>query len=232
MSTPLAGAEALDALPILGPVHRSIVALDIEGSTRRTNLVKGELRRILYELLGAALLAAGIVHEHLEHLTDRGDGVLVLIRPHDDVPKTLILGRLIPVLTGLLAEYNASVPRHELQLRLRAVVHAGEVHHDGQGFYGDDLDVAFRLLDTPSIKKVLRETAASPLVLVISEEIFNSIVQQGYFEGQPYCPLGRVRVGNRYRRGWVHIPTPVYPDRQPNGQQPPALAMASLDGMP
>src|ERR1700681_4930486 len=128
MSTLLAAVGALDVLPTLGPVHRSIVALDIEGSTRRTNLVKGELRRILYELLSQALLAAGIVHEHLEHLTDRGDGVLVLIRPHDDVPKTVILGRLIPILTGLLVEYNASVRRPELQLRLRAVVHAGEVH--------------------------------------------------------------------------------------------------------
>ena len=36
-----------------GPVHRSIVAVDVEGSTKRTNPAKGELRRILYELAGA-----------------------------------------------------------------------------------------------------------------------------------------------------------------------------------
>ena len=32
-------------------------------------------------------------------------------------------------------------------MRLRAVVHAGEIHDDGRGFYGEDLDVAFRLLE-------------------------------------------------------------------------------------
>ena len=75
--------------------------------------------------------------------------MLILIRPHDDVPKTLVLGRLIPVLTALLAEYNASATRPELRMRLRAVVHAGEVHEDDNGFYGDDLDAAFRLLEAP-----------------------------------------------------------------------------------
>ena len=36
-----------------GPVHRLIFAVDIEGSTERTNPAKGELRRILYDLLDA-----------------------------------------------------------------------------------------------------------------------------------------------------------------------------------
>ena len=61
----------------------------------------------MYDLLARALRGAGIDPKHLEHLTDRGDGVLVLVRPHDDVPKTLLLGRLVPLLTALLAEHNA-----------------------------------------------------------------------------------------------------------------------------
>ena len=87
-----------------GPVHRLIFAVDIEGSTERNNLAKGELRRILYELLDRALEAAGIGARHLEPYTDRGDSVLILIKPHDDVPKTLVLGQLVPILTALLAE--------------------------------------------------------------------------------------------------------------------------------
>ena len=34
-----------------GPVHRSIVAVDVEGSTKRTNPAKGKVRRIMYDLL-------------------------------------------------------------------------------------------------------------------------------------------------------------------------------------
>jgi hypothetical protein len=227
MSLLLAAVPSLDARLPNGPVHRLIVAVDIEGSTERNNPAKGELRRILYELLGRALEAAGIDTRHLEPHTDRGDSVLILIRPHDDVPKTLVLGQLVPALAALLAEHNASVTRPELRMRLRAVVHAGEVHEDGNGFYGDDLDAAFRLLEAPKLKKALKEAVAAPLILVVSEEIFHGIVQQGYLDDGPYQPLVRVRVGRRQRRGWVHIPGPRPPDRsegsrRPKGQLSPA----------
>lgn len=202
------------------PVHRLIFAVDIEGSTERTNPAKGELRRILYELLDRALEEAGIAARHLEPYADRGDSVLILIRPHDDVPKTLLLGRLIPLLTALLAEHNASVARPELQMRLRAVVHAGEVHEDDKGFYGDDLDAALRLLEAPRLKKALKEAVASPLILVVSEEIFHGIVEQGYLDDAPFRPLIRVRVGRRQRKGWVHVPVPLNPERAAAGRRP------------
>jgi hypothetical protein len=220
MSGQLAVVPALDD----GPVHRSIVAVDIEGSTKRTNPVKGKIRRILYDLLERALRAAGIGPGHLEELADRGDGVLILIRPHDDVPKTILFGRLIPILTALLAEHNATVAEPELQMRLRAVVHAGEVHEDSRGFYGDDIDVAFRLLNSPTVKRALREASAAPLVVVISEEIWDGIVRHGYADGDPYRQRIHVRVGERRRRGRVHIPAPAHradlPVRIPRARVP------------
>lgn len=197
-----------------GPGHRTIVVLDVEESTQRGNPDKGELRRSLYGLTERALQAAGIAGKHLEPKADRGDGVMILIRPHDEVPKTLVLDRLIPVLTALLIEHNASVTRAQLRLRLRAVVHAGEIHKDANGFYGDDIDTAFRLLEAPGLKKALKEAAATPLILVISEEIFHAIVEQGYLDDALFWPLDRgVRVGRRQRHGWVHIPVPLTPDR-------------------
>jgi hypothetical protein len=218
------------------PVSRLIFAVDIEGSTERTNLAKGKLRHFLYELLEQALEAAGIATRHLEPFTDRGDSVLVLIKPHDEVPKTLVLGRLIPILADLLAEHNASVIQPELRMRLRAVVHAGEIHEDGKGFYGDDLDTAFRLLEAPSLKKAFKEAEAAPLILVVSEEIFHGIVRQGYLDDSSYWPLVRVRVGRRQRRGWAHVPEPIIPDppgavRRPRGQlSSNPLSIAPVNG--
>jgi hypothetical protein len=205
----------LAAVPLAGngPVHRSIVAVDVEGSTKRTNPAKGKLRRILYNLLDRALEAAGIGPQHLEALADRGDGVLILIRPYDDVPKTVLIGRLIPALTALLAEHNATVAEPELRMRLRAVVHAGEVHDDDWGFYGDDIDVAFRLLEAPTVKRALRDAPEAPLVLVVSEEIWAGIVRHGYFDDGPYQQRVQVKVGQRRRRGRVHLPVPVRSDR-------------------
>jgi hypothetical protein len=226
----------LDARLPEGPVHRLIFAVDIEGSTERTNPAKGELRRILYELLDRALEASGIGARHLEPFTDRGDSVLILIKPHDDVPKTLLLGQLIPMLTALLAEHNATVARPELRVRLRAVVHAGEIHEDDKGFYGDDLDAAFRLLEAQSLKKALKQAEGAPLILVVSEEIFHGIVEQGYLDGAAFEPLVRVRVGYRQRRGWVQIPYPLTPSRPPanrraRGELPSTqLSIAPVNG--
>jgi hypothetical protein len=210
MSTQLAAVALLDSRRPAGPTHRSIVAVDLEGSTTRTNPVKGELRRVMYDLLGRALEAATITDDHLEELTDRGDGVLLLIRPHDDVPKTVLLGRLIPLLTALLISYNAEVTQPALRIRLRTVVHAGEVHVDGRGFYGEAIDVAIRLLDSAPVKRALKRTP-SPLVLVVSEEIYSGIVAHGYLDAGTYRPLVRVRVADKQHRGWVHIPDPGDP---------------------
>lgn len=100
-----------------GPMYRLIVAVDLEGSTTRTNPVKGELRRVMYDLLEHSLDAAPVAANHLEPLTDRGDGALILIRPHDDVPKTVLLDRLIPLLTVLLDKHNAAVLDPALRMR-------------------------------------------------------------------------------------------------------------------
>lgn len=197
------------ARPPAGPVYRSMLAVDLEGSTNRTNPAKGELRRVLYQLMARALAATGIAGQHLEQPTDRGDGMLILIRPHDDVPKTALLGRLIPALTTLLTEHNATAPDPSLHMRLRAVVHAGEVHLDNWGFYGEELDVAFRLLDSPTVKRALGAACLSPLVLVISDEIFRATVRHGYLDEGQYQPLVCVRVAGQRRRGWVHTPVPV-----------------------
>src|SRR6266516_2994133 len=50
------------------PVHRGIVAVDIEDSTSRTNPIKEELRGTVYRVLVRALRAVGIGDHHLDRL--------------------------------------------------------------------------------------------------------------------------------------------------------------------
>ena len=192
------------------PHYRAILALDIERSTSRPNLVKAELRNKTYELFEVALRKAGIGTSHRDRFIDRGDGILALIHPVDQVPKALLLNRAVPVLSRLLADYNASLPRFshpDRQLRIRVVMHAGEVHYDANGCFGEALDVAFRLLDAVRVKRALRETA-DPLILVISGDIYNSVVRHGYdgIDQQAFHPLVRVHVAGQRFPGWIHFP--------------------------
>ncbi len=183
--------------------------MDIEGSTQRTNPVKEELRWQLYQLVLQALDSAGIDDRDYDPITDRGDGVLVLLHPADKFPKPLLFSRLIPLLASLLAAHNSAIPLAEQPriLRLRAVIHAGEVHYDGKGFYGEDLDVAFRLLDAPRFKAHLRG-ATVPLALVASDYIYQSIIRHGYdgIDDTEFLPLVTVNVGDQRRKGWVQLP--------------------------
>jgi hypothetical protein len=221
------------------PVYRSILALDIESSTSppRTNPVKAEMRRELYLALDNALLAAEIEASRCKPFIDRGDGVLVLIRPDDSIPKTRLLNPFIPALTQQLADHNASLSageRTRQELRLRVVLHAGEVHHDDNGPFGESLDLAFRLLDAPRLKHILRDVA-TPLVAVVSGEIYWSIVRHNY-DGIPeptFQPLIRVYTAGRRCRGWVHVPPSVF--SAPSGAEDAACMADSArtpHGMP
>lgn len=191
------------------PVHRSILAVDIEGSTKRTNPVKEELRQQVYRIMVEALGSVGIDDSLYDPFIDRGDGVLVLLHPADEFPKPLLLSRLIPALADLLMLHNSGIPLAERPriLRLRAVVHAGEVHNDGKGPFGEDLDVAFRLLDAPKFKSHLKNLSL-PLALVVSDEIYRSVIWHGYegIDGGEFSPIVNVSVAERRRKGWVHFP--------------------------
>jgi len=201
----------MGALAVTGlPCYRAIVALDIERSTSRPDPIKGELRNKTYELFETALRKAGIESCHHDRFMDRGDGILALIHPVDQAPKVVLLNRAVPVLSRLLADYNAGLPRHsqqQRQLRVRIVMHAGEVQYDANGCFGEALDVAFRLLDAARVKRALRDMAG-PLILVVSKDIYSSIVRHGYdgIDDETFHQRVCVQVAGKRHQGWIHLP--------------------------
>jgi hypothetical protein len=192
--------------------YRTIVALDIEQSTRRADPVKAGLRTKVYQFFDEALRSAGIQPRHRDRFIDRGDGILALVHPVRQAPKAVLLNHVVPEFGRLLADYNAVLPRAALayQLRVRLVVHAGEVRYDAHGCFGEALDVAFRLLDHARLKSVLR-AGADPLALVISGDIYRSVVRHSDDgpELAPFESLGHVRVAGYRHPGWIQAPGTV-----------------------
>ena len=164
------------------PRHRAIVAVDIEQSTSRPDLVKAELRRTLYDLFDQALHSAGIHRRHRDRFTDRGDGLLALMHPVDQAAKPILLNRAIPALNQLLADYNASLPRAG---RPAAAAPGPRRSARGRGPLRRQRmlrrGTRHRLPPArcPGVKKALR-AAADPLALVVSGEIYQTIVRHGY----------------------------------------------------
>ncbi|GAB3884611.1 hypothetical protein ACFQ1S_18350 [Kibdelosporangium lantanae] len=191
------------AAPAL-PRHRTIFAVDIEASTSRTNPGRARFREQMYELLENVLLDSGIDKRHRDHL-DRGDGAVYLVRPVDDLPKTRLLDSVIPRMIQRLTELQAEQP--ENSFRMRVAIHAGEVHNDHLGWYGEDLDITFRLLNSPRVKKILKQSNA-PLVLVVSEEIYVKVIRHGYdgIDQRTFNQTVQVSMAGRRQRGYVQAP--------------------------
>ena len=198
------------------PYYRAILAVDIERSTSRPNPIKGELRNKIYELFEAALRMTGISTSHRDQFIDRGDGILALIHPVDQAPKALLLNRAVPVLSRLLADYNASLPRFS--------------HLNGNCGSASSCTPA-RSTTTPtdaSVRRWMSPSACSmpsgssgscgrrpdPLILVISGDIYNSVVRHGYdgIDQQTFHPLVRVHVAGKRFPGWIHLPEQVTED--------------------
>jgi hypothetical protein len=186
---------------------RVIVALDIEQSTTRPDLVKGDLRTMLYELFDAALRSAGVDADRHDRFIDRGDGLLALIDPAD---QAIVLNHVVPVFSQLLTGYNArfaNLGDGQRELRVRVVLHSGEINDDDNGPFGETLDTAFRLLDAPRVKAALR-AAHEPLLLIISGEVYEAAVRYNPAEtGQPaFRRLVTAEVAGHPHQGWIHIP--------------------------
>ena len=186
------------------PRRRAIIGLDIEQSTTRPDPVKAELRIMLYELFEAALRSADIGPDRRGQFMDRGDGLLVLVDPAEEAR---LLSRVVPVFAELLGGYNTGLPPQR-RLRVRVVVHTGEVRDDDNGYFGEALDIACRLLDAPEAKTALK-AAPGPLLLVVSDDTYRSAGCQGHSRTalETFRHLVTAQVAGREHQGWSPVPS-------------------------
>ncbi|MEV8016910.1 hypothetical protein AB0O76_11285 [Streptomyces sp. NPDC086554] len=157
------------------PSNKTILLMDMEGSGRRRDTEQAVIHRMLYAVLHESLSAASIEPTQY-HCEDRGDGVLVLIDP--SVPKPALLRALLTTTRERLVSNNR-LAAEGARIRLRIVVHTGEVALDDFGAVGAELIHAFRLLDAPALKEALR-TTSEPSVLCVSKAVHRGVVDHAY----------------------------------------------------
>jgi class 3 adenylate cyclase len=137
-----------------------LVGLDITGFGRRSAAEQVLLRRRLYAAVGALRAGLGRLLPH--DVLDRGDGVLLLL-PGGTDPLRLI-GTALPALAREVDAGN----RAAAPMLLRCVVHTGHARRDRWGWVGDDVNLAFRLLDSRTLKLRRRDHPAA-LTVALSE---------------------------------------------------------------
>lgn len=163
------------------PVYRTILLFDIEQFGKRDNVEQAYLRRMLYDVADATLLAAG-ADETSRLRADRGDSVMELIDTRISVP---VLAKTLLTETPALLHSKNRLIADSTRMRLRIVLSAGYVAVDGLGgWVGRDLNHAVRLLDSGPLKEALKNRAED-CVLCASDGVYQGVVSNGHLGVRP-----------------------------------------------
>jgi hypothetical protein len=190
-------------------MYHTIIAVDVEKFSQRDAAHQRGIHAALHPLVRKAVEHCGLVWETCHH-EDRGDGLLLLAPP--DACGERLAECLPNELAGRLREYNHGAAE-AAEIRLRVVIHAGDVSHDPQGVAGPAVVLAFRLLDSDELRDVLRKSRGV-LALITSEAFFHNVI-----ESHPGANPGvyqRIHVANR----GTEVPAWIF--RPDNHARPPA----------
>lgn len=186
----------------LDPVHRSLVAVDLEGYSRRQNLGQLELREALRRIMADAFDGVSIEIDPKDQ-QDQGDAFLVLVRP--EISKVVLIDGLIREIENALRRCNRYRTK-EGRIRLRVALHSGEVHLDGTGFPGEATVTVMRLIEAEQLKNAL-VAAPKDIVVIISSSLYQDVVVHGYGAIVPeeYVQV-EIAVKNFRQAAWIRVP--------------------------
>ncbi|GAA1295663.1 hypothetical protein [Saccharothrix xinjiangensis] len=155
--------------------HHSIVSVDIAGSSAAGKHVGHRLHAVhsLRQVVEHAFGEAGIGLEHCD-FRDRGDGYQILVNAA--VPKARLARKFVSELVDGVLEHNESA-NEQSSLRIRVVLHYGEVTPVETTEVSKAMEHATRIQDARHVKERLRESGAV-LALVVSEDFYTNIVDE------------------------------------------------------
>lgn len=184
--------------------NQTILITDIEdfSAQHRDDAIRARLRARLRRLIATALRDVGIENARYSMYTT-GDGLLVAIDPAASKPR--LLGPMVERLVVGLRVQNGQVDAPE-RLRIRLVLHAGDVLFDEDGPFGNQLNFAFRLLDSQVLRDLLKQ-ASGPLLVCVSDSVYQQVIAQRH-EGLNPNAFEAVWLESKATRGlgWVQSP--------------------------
>ncbi|CCH31757.1 hypothetical protein ABZ816_25475 [Actinosynnema sp. NPDC047251] len=169
--------------------------VDVVGYGARTARLRALAQRRVSELNSAVLEHLGVDLRDVDH-QGTGDGVLVFLPPHVDVPWTV--PRLLRGWWDLLHEDNEL---YTDRLRLRMAVALGPVAPGPLGFVGPPATTAGRLLDSEVLRAALAEEQATDLAVLVSDAVHSFAVDPA----DPAFTRRPVGVKDYRADGWLWV---------------------------
>lgn len=154
-------------------LDRTIVVVDVAGFTAPDRQLPDRLavRQGMYGVLKTAFAESDVDFDSCA-AEDRGDGALVLLPL--GTTRSVVADRLQDRLAVALRRYNYT-RTPQAQIRLRVSVNSGDVLYDGNGWVGEAIDSAFRILDARSAKEAFAESDRM-IAFISSQRFFEDVI--------------------------------------------------------
>ncbi|WUH97295.1 hypothetical protein OHR68_27665 [Spirillospora sp. NBC_00431] len=185
-------------------MHRPLLAVDIVafGDQRRDLDLQVRMRSSMYQGVAEAFTFTGLSLADCHH-EDRGDGAFIVVP--GEVDPCRFLDPFAHHLAALLRRENR-YPASAHRLRLRVAVHHGYAVHDDRGVVGRAPVELFRHLEAPAFKRIMADTPAADLGLIVSGSLFDEATQRGgLFDRDAYQPV-HVVVKETRTKAWIWLP--------------------------
>jgi hypothetical protein len=190
---------------IQDPHRRVLVAADMESYSKRNNVLQHRAQAAFRRVMADATTAVGL--DRVDWLIQQGgDGELAILPP--GASERTVAARLAPVADRLLRELNQGLAP-EAKVRLRLAVHQGLVHLDGaNGFPSEAIVHVCRLVDSPQLKRALRDFPAANVALIVSDPVFHEVIEH-YRDLRPdqFAEV-RAEIPDKgfSATAWIHVP--------------------------
>ncbi|MFG1901463.1 hypothetical protein ACQP0I_25305 [Micromonospora carbonacea] len=196
------------------PTPHAIVVVDIEGFGRRTNPMQASLRTAMYGVVQRAFADAHLRWEEV-FAQDRGDGILMLVPA--PVSTVVLAGDLVRALDAGLRE-KARIFTETHAMRFRVALHQGLCERDGNGWVGEAINTASRLVDAQPLRDALAAASRAVLAFVVSDEIHRGVIRHDYrfIDSSTFAPVVLDMKELRRERVWIQVPGYPYPPGLPD----------------
>ncbi|MEU7978563.1 hypothetical protein AB0B63_08530 [Micromonospora sp. NPDC049081] len=210
---------------IADPSRHLVLTVDVERYSGRDNVLQWRVQQALPRIMRRAREELGLLPDGWL-VQPSGDGQLAIL-PQGTSERTIVT-RLAPTVDRLLREHNHGLAP-EARIRLRIGVHEGLVHLDGDnGFPGEAVVTACRLVDSPQLKATLRRFPEAQVALIVSDRLYQDVVRH-YGDLRPEHFL-RVTASLPEKSfdavAWIHLPGENAAAEQPSPATTPVQPSA------
>jgi hypothetical protein len=178
-----------------------LVVCDVEDWSSRPAVAQQRIQVALSALMVKALHRIGIDGSAVPR-GRRGDGMILVLPGTTD--KARVTTTLVDAVREGLFSYAIEAGDDE-QIRLRLVLHAGDVAIGDGEFAGGAVVQACRLVDSDVTRRVLSSSPGAPVVLAVSDDWYLATAGEGYV---PKTGFEQVAVQEKSFRGsaWIKVP--------------------------